>query len=101
MMKRLVSLKWNTVTPLLCSKGLLQCCFTIELLHQRVTHSKGLLQGITFPFPEDIEEEVNTQRDPFVLKASLKNPDAARVVKEPCKYCGEVELAKGSESSRV
>ena len=94
-------MKSNTVTPLMCSKGLLQGCFTIGLLHQRVTHSKGLLQGITFPIPEDIEEEVNTQRDPFVLKTSLKNPDAVRVEKEPCKYCGEVELAKDSELSRV
>ena len=62
------------------------------MLHHRVIPSKG------YPLKE---EEVNTQRDPFVLKASLKNPGAAHVEKEPWKYCGEVELAKDSELSRV
>ena len=74
--------------------------------------------------PEDIEKEVNTQRDSFVLKASFKDPDAAHVIndleltikkrfvmdasnpispvvkKEPREYC-ELEVPKGSESSRV
>ena len=74
--------------------------------------------------PEDIEEEVNTQRDSFVLKASFKDPDAPHVVndleltikkrfvmdtcnlispvvkQEPREYC-ELEAPKGSGSSRV
>ena len=74
--------------------------------------------------PEDIEEEVITQKDSFVLKASFKDPDAAHVVndleltikkrfvmdtsslispvvkQEPLEDC-ELGVAKGSESSRV
>ena len=74
--------------------------------------------------PEDIEEEVITQKDSFVLKASFKDPDAAHVVndleltikkrfvmdtsnlispvvkQEPLEDC-EQGVAKGSESSRV
>ena len=74
--------------------------------------------------PENLEEEVDTQRESFELKASFKNLDEVHVIndfelsfkrrfvidtsnligrvlkQEPCKYC-EVELAKGSELSGV
>ena len=70
--------------------------------------------------PEDVEEEVNTQKDSFVLKPLFKDPDALHVVndleltikkmfimdtfnlispvlkQEPHDYC-ELEVAKGSE----
>ena len=32
--------------------------------------------------PEDIEEEVNTQKDSFVLKLFFKDPDALHVVND-------------------
>ena len=83
-----------------------------------------LIYSFEVVIAEDIEEEVNNQKDSFVLKPLFKDPDALHVVndleltikkmfimntsnlispllkQEPHEYC-ELEVAKGSELSRV